>query len=315
MNAISTRGLRRTFVRGPAEKVALHGMDLEIAEGEVHGLLGPNGAGKSTLCKVLSTVLLPSSGTASVLGRDVVTETAAVRPLIGISLGGDRGLYGRLSAARNLSYWGALYGLDGRALPARVAALLDRVGLSSHAGDRAETFSRGMKQRLHLARALVHDPPVVLLDEPTAGLDPVAAHEFRLIVGELRDERRTVLLATHDMAEAEALCDRVTLIDGGRVLATDSPRTLGERAAGHQRVEAVDPPAAVLTALNGLPGVRGVEHGPDALVRIAVDDDATAREVLRRLVDADVTRVAVVRPNLAELYLALVGGRGMEVVR
>ncbi|WP_330456143.1 ABC transporter ATP-binding protein [Streptomyces sp. NBC_00820] len=313
MNAISTRGLRRTFVRKSAEKVALHGIDIEVPEGEVHGLLGPNGAGKSTLCKILSTVLLPTSGTASVMGRDVATATTAVRSLIGVSLGGDRGLYGRLSARQNLRYWGALYGLSGRVLDARVTTLLERVGLSGHADDRAETFSRGMKQRLHLARAIVHDPPVLLLDEPTAGLDPVAAHGFRTIIEELRRERRTVLLATHDMDEAEALCARVTLIDGGRVLATDSPRTLSERAAGHQRVEAVDAPTAVLAELRRLPGVRGIEHHPDAVARIAVDDDRSAREVLRRLVDADVTRVAVVRPNLAEMYLDLVGGRGMEV--
>ncbi|MEU3982793.1 ABC transporter ATP-binding protein [Streptomyces sp. NPDC026672] len=315
MNAISTRGLRRTFARKATEKVALHGVDIDVPEGEVHGLLGPNGAGKSTLCKVLSTVLLPTAGTASVMGRDVTTSTAAVRSLIGVSLGGDRGLYGRLSARQNLRYWGALYGLNGRSLDARVAMLLDRVGLSAQADDRAETFSRGMKQRLHLARAIVHDPPVLLLDEPTAGLDPVAAHGFRSIVEELRRERRTVLLATHDMAEAEALCARVTLIDGGRVLATDNPRTLGERVSGHQRVEAVDAPAALLAELRRLPGVRGVEHHPDAVARIAVDDDRSAREVLRRLVDADVTRVAVVRPNLAEMYLDLVGGRGMEVGR
>src|SRR5689334_9683707 len=155
--AVQTRQLTRLYRprrRGEPQRVALDRLDLCIAAGEVHGLLGPNGAGKTTLCKVLSTVLLPSSGEARVHGFDVASRPNAVRPLIGIVFGGERGLYSRLTARQNLCYWAALYHVPHREIGRRVDALLSRVGLSGRAGDRVEALSRGMKQRLHLARGL-----------------------------------------------------------------------------------------------------------------------------------------------------------------
>src|SRR6266581_95022 len=166
---------------------ALDGVSLTIPVGEVHGLLGPNGAGKTTLVKILSTVLLPTGGRAFVCGHDVVAETKAVRPLIGIVFGGERGLYTRLSARKNLEYWGALYRLSGSEIRSRSNALLERVGLTERADQRVEEFSRGMKQRLHLARGLMGDARVLFLDEPTTGMDPLAAREFRALIGELKD--------------------------------------------------------------------------------------------------------------------------------
>src|ERR687896_677179 len=174
--------------------VALDEVALAIPEGEIHGLLGPNGAGKTTLVKILSTVLLPTSGHARVLGHDVVAETKAVRPLIGIVFGGERGLYTRLTARQNLEYWGALYRLPSELVRRRTRELLERVGLSDRADQRVEQYSRGMKQRLHLARGLIADATVLFLDEPTTGMDPIAGREFRALVNELRGEGRTILL-------------------------------------------------------------------------------------------------------------------------
>ena len=148
-------------------------------------------------------MLLPTQGHARVHGHDVVDETKAVRPLIGIVFGGERGLYWRLTGRQNLEYWAALYKLSARETRARAQRLIERVGLTERADERVETYSRGMKQRLHLARGLIGDAKVLFLDEPTTGMDPLAGREFRALIAELKDEGRTILLATHDMVEAE----------------------------------------------------------------------------------------------------------------
>ncbi|TWP47598.1 ABC transporter ATP-binding protein [Lentzea tibetensis] len=304
------KGLRK---RGP-EHVALDGVDLVVDAGEVHGLLGPNGAGKTTLCKILSTVLLPSGGMAKVLGHDVVTHTAQVRTSMGIVFGGERGLYGRLTARQNLKFWGALHGLHGKQLRTRVDALLDRVGLRDRADDRVEAFSRGMKQRVHLARGMVGDPALLLLDEPTTGMDPVAAKDFRALVGELRAERRTVLITTHDMVEAEQVCDRVSLIDSGRILATESPNALSEWITRFERVDALVPPELV-SRLRTLPGVGSVSTSDDGRTRFETTEEGVAAQLVRSLVEAGVTTVTTSKPSLEEVYLHVFGGNGMAVRR
>lgn len=316
--AVETQRLGRTFAGGRRSDTvvtALDGVDLSIPTGEVHGLLGPNGAGKTTLCKILSTVLLPTSGTASVAGFDVVAEVGEVRRRMGIVFGGDKGLYNRLSARRNLRYWGALYGMTDRESSHRADALLERVGLTGVADDRPETFSRGMKQRLHLARGLMADPEVLLLDEPTTGMDPVAAREFRRLVGELRDEGRTILITTHDMAEAEAVCERVTLIDRGRLLATESPRTLAGWISRFERVDADGVNDVLATELAAIPGVGSVTKRPEGGIRVETTQDGAAAVVLRRLVDAGVSSVRTSMPSLEEVYLHVIGDRAMGVER
>ncbi|MFK8906912.1 ABC transporter ATP-binding protein [Streptomyces sp. YS-3] len=316
MSAIETRALCRDYGEGRAgarRSHALTDVDLTVEAGEVHGLVGPNGAGKTTLCKILSTVLEATSGTASVLGHDVGTDAAAVRRDIGIVFGGDRGLYGRLSARQNLRFWAAMYGLHGPALRLRVDELLERLGLADRAGDRVDTFSRGMKQRLHLARGLVGDPKVLLLDEPTVGMDPVAARDFRGLVGEMRAERRTVLMTTHDMAEAEAVCDLVTMIDRGRVLLTETPAEIGRVVPRHERVVAGGVPAATRQALAALEGVLAVEAEPSGRLRVETADSSVTRTVLRLLVEAGVCELSTQRPNLEDAYLHLIGDRGMAV--
>ena len=314
MEAVDVQEIRRVFTPRKREPVtALAGVSLTIPVGEVHGLLGPNGAGKTTLVKILSTVLLPTSGRALVCGHDVVTETKAVRPLIGIVFGGERGLYTRLSARKNLEYWGALYRLSGAEIKSRSAALLDRVGLTERADQRVEEFSRGMKQRLHLARGLMGDAKVLFLDEPTTGMDPLAAREFRTLIGELKGEGRTILLTTHDMVEAETVCDRVTLIDRGRILATETPRSLGSLISRFQRIDVEDAPADVVAEVELLDGVSSVSTQPDGGVRIEVNEEGATAVVLRTLIDAGVTSVKTSLPGLEEVYVQMIGERGLVV--
>ena len=309
MTRIYRTGKRR---RSKEEVVALDGVDLKVETGEVHGLLGPNGAGKTTLVKILSTVLLPTSGSASVLGFDVVEETDEVRKRIGIVFGGERGLYLRLTPRRILRYWAALYKLPDDVGTRRTEELIERVGLSEWADRRVETFSRGMKQRLHLARGLVADPPVLFLDEPTTGMDPVSAHDFRRLVVDLRTEGRTVLLTTHDMAEAEAVCDRITLIDQGTILGTKTAATVAEWLGSFESVEADDVPRVVTEQIRKLEGVTSVD-AEGGFIRVQTNSSDAVRESLKLLVDAGVTTLKTSRPTLEEVYLHVFGQRGMSV--
>jgi ABC-2 type transport system ATP-binding protein len=294
--------------------VALDKVSLDLPEGEIHGLLGPNGAGKTTLVKILSTVLLPTSGHARVLGHDVVEQTKAVRPLIGIVFGGERGLYTRLTGRQNLEYWGALYKLTAAETRRRADELVRRVGLGERAGQRVEEYSRGMKQRLHLARGLMGDARVLFLDEPTTGLDPLAAREFRRLIAELKDEGRTILLTTHDMVEAETVCDRVTLIDRGHTLATETPRSLGTLISRFQRIDVEGAADGVLENVVRLPGVSSVDRRHGGAVRIEVHEEGATADVLRLLVDDGVTSVQTSLPSLEEVYVQLIGERGLEVL-
>ena len=319
--AVRVRELRRSY---PARRragrsnrpavEALRGVDLTVAAGEVHGLLGPNGAGKTTLCRILATLLLPTGGTAAVLGYDVVDRAADVRARVGLVLGGERGLYPKLTARQNLLFWAALYGVAGRARRRLVDQLLDRVGLAEWGGERVETYSSGMRQRLHLARGLVGSPSLLLLDEPTSGMDPVSAIEFRALVADLRDRGCTILLTTHNLAEAQDLCDRVTLIDHGAVVAAGRPAELVSLVQDIRRIEAESVPEPVLAQLPAIDGVGPVARLAGGSIRIDVRGDAV-EGVLRRLIDAGVVSLTTSAPDLEAVYLALIGDRGMAVRR
>lgn len=229
--AIVTRELRRDFVKRTGlfsrrdTIVAVDGISVTVPTGTIFGMLGPNGAGKTTTIKMLSTLLIPSSGEAWIGGFDVARDEQAVRRQLGVVLGGDRGLYGKISAWDNLLYFGSLYGMPTKVTRQRAGELLDLIQLGDRAKERVEAYSRGMKQRLHVAKALLHSPPILILDEPTIGLDPAAAVVLRGVIADLVPDH-TVLLTTHDLNEADQLCHEIAIVDHGRIVAQGSPSAL-----------------------------------------------------------------------------------------
>jgi ABC-2 type transport system ATP-binding protein len=219
------------------EVVAVDDISFDVRPGELFGLLGPNGAGKTTTVKILTTLLVPTSGTATVLGHDVVKEADPIRARMGFIFGGDRGLYWRLSAVDNLRYFASLYHVEPAVARKRIPELLELVGLADRAKEKIGGYSRGMKQRLHIARALLHQPEVLFLDEPTIGLDPVGARELRQTVANLQAQNKTILLTTHYMFEADALCQRIAVINHGRIVALDTPTGLKRHVADLSVIE------------------------------------------------------------------------------
>jgi ABC-2 type transport system ATP-binding protein len=301
-----------TIRRRTVEVEAVRGVSFEIGEGELFGLLGPNGAGKTTTIKMLITLLIPTSGTARVLGHDVVVDARWVRERIGYVFGGDRGLYERLSALDNLRYFAELYGVEPRTQKVRIAELLELVGLAGRERERVEGYSRGMRQRLHIARGLLHDPPVVFLDEPTLGVDPVGARELRATIAQLVDTGKTVLLTTHYMFEADALCHRIAVIAKGRIVAEGTPRHLKGMVAEGRVVEievyGIDERA--VDGLRALPGVTAVAVEEREQAQLLVVQTAAGQEltqlILASLDGVSVGRVSAREPTLEDAYVALV---------
>ena len=272
--AIEARGIGRVFesrkgffLQEKVRTVALNGVDLSVQKGELFGLLGPNGAGKTTLTKILSTLLLPTEGEARVLGVDVARRPEAVRPRIGLVLGGERGLYNRVSARENLRYFADLFGIPIELRESRIDEVLERVGLSDSADRRVEEFSRGMKQKLHLARGILHWPEVLFLDEPTIGLDPRSARETRKLVRGLVSDGVTIFLTTHYMFEAEELCHRIAVLGHGKIIAVDTVAALRQLIGGDRTFEVEgygfeDAELAGLRRLSGVSKIVSEEFGP-----------------------------------------------------
>jgi ABC-2 type transport system ATP-binding protein len=217
---------------------ALDRLTFSVRSGELFGVVGPNGAGKTTLIKILCTQLLPSSGEAYVLGFNVATEEKPIRSLINVVLGGERGLYTRLSGEDNLKYFADLYRVPRHVAAKRIPYLLGLVGLSGREKERVEGYSRGMKQRLHIAKSLINDPRVLFLDEPTIGLDPDASRKLRDIVRRLHDSGTTIILTSHNMFEVDELCNCVAIINEGQIITIDSPYNLKRYVSGMFVVEA-----------------------------------------------------------------------------
>jgi ABC-2 type transport system ATP-binding protein len=319
MAAIEAEGLRRTYkttaglVRRKALEIeAVRGIDFQVAEGELFGLLGPNGAGKTTTIKMLITLLIPTAGSARVLGLDVVEDARAVRKRIGYVFGGERGVYERLSGYDNLRYFAELYGVPAERQRPRIEELLELVGLKGREHERAEGYSRGMKQRLHVARGLLHDPDVLFLDEPTIGLDPVGAREVRDTIASLTEAGKTVLLTTHYMFEADALCDRIAVISKGEIVASGTPLELKRGVAEGTVVEvevfgAADEALDRIRMLNGVQSAA-VEEREQAQVLVVQTETGVelTQAILGCLNGADIGRISQREPTLEDAYVALV---------
>ena len=324
MSILEAHDLRRTFTtttgvlrRNRKEVEAVRGVSFAIEPGELFGLLGPNGAGKTTTIKMLITLLLPTSGSATILGLDVVRDAREVRRQIGYVFGGDRGLYERLSALDNLRYFAELYAVPARDQRTRIGELLELVGLTGREKERVEGFSRGMRQRLHIARGLLHDPALLFLDEPSIGIDPVGARELRQTIAGLRDQGKTILLTTHYMFEADELCDRIAVIRTGELVAQGTPAQLKARVTAGSVVEVETFSGVGETDVRGrvgvvgaLPGVRSVvvddgAVGETLVVQVEPGADVTAA-VLGALRGIRVGRVVTREPTLEDAYVQLV---------
>ncbi len=319
MAAIEAADLRRTYrthtgtLRRKAKEIeAVRGISFAVEPGELFGLLGPNGAGKTTTIKMLITLLIPTAGSARVLGLDVVRQAREVRKRIGYVFGGERGVYERLSGYDNLRYFAELYGVPAREQKKRIDNLLELVGLRGREHERAEGYSRGMKQRLHVARGLLHDPEVLFLDEPTIGLDPVGAREVRSTIASLTEAGKTVLLTTHYMFEADALCDRIAVISKGNIVAEGTPLDL-KRGVGHGTVVEVEVFGIAGEAVERVRGLGGVvavaveerEQAQVLVVQTEPDVELT-QAILGHLNGSDVGRISRREPTLEDAYVALV---------
>jgi ABC-2 type transport system ATP-binding protein len=290
---------------------AIRNMDLEVHRGEVLGLLGPNGAGKTTTVRLLAALIEPTEGTATVDGLDVRRQADEVRARVGI-LTETPGLYEKLSATANLDFFGRLYGLDAATRAERIERYLRLFSLWDRRDEAAGAFSKGMKQKLAIARALLHEPAVVFLDEPTAALDPEAAYIVREAIEAIRRSGRTIVLATHNLYEADRLCDRVAFVRGG-LLRVDSPADL-RGSLGGRGVEigfADAPGAAMVEAARRVAGVAAVEVDGPRLVVTATDPGRVTPQLVRALVaaGANIVDVRERATSLEQIYFEVMGVR------
>ena len=303
--ALTADGLGRAF----DGRWAVRDVSLAVHRGEVVGLLGPNGAGKTTTVRMLTALIRPTEGSATVDGFDVRRDPESVRTRVGI-LTETPGLYDKLSATANLDFFGRLYGLTPDVRAERIEHYLRLFSLWDRRDDLAATFSKGMKQKLAIARALLHDPSVVFLDEPTAALDPEAAFIVREAIETLRNAGRTIVLATHNLDEADRLCDRIAFIRGG-LLRIDSPAALRGALGGHGlSVRLREAPSAdQLGAVRAIATVRSTEMA-DGLLQVGADEPETvAPEVVRALVTngADIVEVRPEQASLERVYFEIMG--------
>ena len=310
---IETQGLSKKF----GSFQAVDGVSFSVQPGEVMALLGPNGAGKTTTVRMLTSILKPSSGWARVAGHDVVAEPAAVRRSVGV-LTENHGLYMRMRAEEYLLFFGELYGIPPAACRQRAGELLERFGLTEAAGRRLGEYSKGMRQKLALIRAMLHDPPVLLLDEPTSAMDPLSARLVRDAITDLRLEKRAIILCTHNLTEAEQLADHIAVISRGRIIAHGTPAQLKRDWLGPALLE-----LRVARSLNGVVEslkdlVHVVASGEDWL-RYEAEAPATMNPlVLQRLASQQVPVVTLseVPRTLEDVYLQVVGttrGTAIEV--
>jgi ABC-2 type transport system ATP-binding protein len=301
--AIDARGIRRVYKAKPDDVTALAGVDLDVPAGEFFGLLGPNGAGKTTLIKILTTLLLPTAGTARIFQFDIAAETKQIRRIMNMVAGGEQSGYGILQAREQLWMFSQFYGLGVREGWRRVDELIDAVGLAEQRRQKVSTLSTGQRQKMNMARGLLNDPWILFLDEPTLGLDVSAARSVRELVLDWKAAvpGRTVMLTTHYMQEADEMCDRIAIVDRGRILAIGTPQELKQRVQRESifRIE-----------LNRLDG------GPSALATVPGVVSSTGAAAESANADAQTVAINLVLAEDAALggVVSAIAGRGAHIV-
>jgi ABC-2 type transport system ATP-binding protein len=311
---IVLENLVKVFRKKNDDVRAVDGVSFEIKEGELFGLLGPNGAGKTTLIKCISTLLIADAGTALVGGYDIRKDPLAVRKIIGVLTGGERSLYWKLTPLENLNYFAALYGVSRRETKQRIDYLLELMDLTEKAKVRVEKLSSGMKQKLSLARTLVHDPPILLIDEPTLGLDPYFARFIRQFIKEELHEKlkKTILLTTHYMMEADELCDRVAFMNLGKIRALDTPSSFKTSMPQEQILEVKCLGELETDLFKGLKESASLnlkEEDGRSYLRMNTDNPETLLSDVVDLVRdrARVLSVVVTSPTLEDVFVHLTG--------
>ena len=299
------------LVKRFADVVAVDGVSFSIAEGSIFGLLGPNGAGKTTTISMISCLLAPDEGDVLVDGHSVRTDSGAVRRVLG-GVPQEIALYPTLTAAENLRFWVRMYGLGGRSLADAIAYGLKMAGLEDQANKGIETFSGGMKRRINIAAGILHKPRVLLMDEPTVGIDPQSRNHILETVRELNRAGMTVLYTSHYMEEVEALCDRIAIVDHGHVIAQGSLDELRALVGDEDRLEIELPDDACAEALAAVRSVAGVSRAEliDSTLELFAPDAAAALGgIVQAIAEAGATvrSVQVIEPNLESVFLHLTG--------
>jgi ABC-2 type transport system ATP-binding protein len=307
---IQTKDLTKRF----GDFTAVHRVNLEVRAGEILAILGPNGAGKTTTIRMLASILKPSSGKVMIAGYDSVTHSQQIRRLIGL-LTEHHGLYTRMKAHDYLRFFGETYGMNDSQIRSRADMLLTRYGLDEAVEIRLGQYSKGMRQKLALVRALLHDPRVLLLDEPTSAMDPSSAHLVRNSIDDLRRSDRAIIVCTHNLFEAEALADRIAIIRRGEIIAMDSTESLKRRLLGN-RVMELRVATELDGAVNAMPsGIRLLARGERWLRYEVEDPDATNPSVINAMMQAGIPIVtlAEIERSLEDLYLRVVEDEEGEI--
>jgi len=302
----------QNLIKKYGDFAAVKGISFDIKEGEIFSLLGPNGAGKTTTISVLSTLYAPTGGDALVGGHSVSKEPMAVRQLIGV-VPQDLAIYDELTARENLSFWGQMYGLRGKALKTRMDEVLEQIGLSDKANNRVKTYSGGMKRRVNIGVGLLHKPRLLFMDEPTVGIDPQSRRAILDSVKELNKQGMTVLYTTHYMEEAQELSDRVGIIDHGELIALGTQKELtrqvGENDTLILRLGEGEDAEALAAAVRSLPGVLKADVTDGAVTVIAPEAEVILAQAVTKAneVGVKIRSVEIQEPNLEAVFLHLTG--------
>ena len=307
-----------------SEFKAVDDISFDIHKGEIFGLLGPNGAGKTTTIKMITGLLRPTSGYVNVMGFNVDENPIKALSNIGTVLAGDRSVYWKLTARENLEYFAALYGCDRKEAKRRTEVVLNKLGLTEKADELVEKYSTGMKQKVALGKALIPMAPVVLLDEPTLGLDPQSALNLRDIILGIKNEGGTILLTTHYMEEADFLCDRVAIVDGGKIIALDTPQNLKNslNEIKSVKIELATLSDNLLEKFKSIEYVKNVteKYDPDKRSYTLTIHHTDGESMMQKIIDAiteskcKILNINVIEPSLEDVFINLTG-KGLEEVK